>query len=887
MPKNIVAKATFIAIACSLAMSAHAVADSPRNLNVPAGDLIAALKSLATQSDVQLMYQPEQLRDFQTEGVKGEYSPQQAVAILLKGTSLHVRTDSSGAMVIVPAVAHGTGTSSGAAVDRAPTESSPAEKRSFWDRFRVAQVDPGKTSEADPERASHAPVKLEEIVVTATKREERLQDIPMSIAVIGNQDIERRGLIGMEDYLRSIPGVNQIDNGSQSNAIVIRGITTAPQFENFNAGATVASYFGETPITAATGPNTGGIDVRPVDIERIEVLRGPQGTTFGDAAIGGAVRIIPMKPSLNGFDAKAAVSFSQTGRLGSDDSMVQGVLNVPLVDDKLAVRAVGYRYDESGYYRNVGGTDPATLAKAANFGLASFVAGHEQDDVGRMVTVGGRLSALWKLTDAADLSLSYLKQKIEQDGLPQVTVGDYDQTRMPIAPQARVRGEDGEAVDTDLDLGNATFNYDLAWASLTATASWVDGGSLYATDASASFAFPLSTRGPSDFNSFTSETRLASKLDGPLQFLGGLFYQKIREEGASIGEWPGTPATSPNGTNPYSVFDFKRHIEQRAAFGEVSYRLTERLTATAGGRYFDYDKDQSTLSEGGTVPIGSGVPAVLRKGENGTTFKANLNYKITGDSLAYASWSQGFRLGRPSAAVPPALCDTNNDGVIDGSTTTVDSTSIVDSDTLNNYEIGGKAALFGNRVTLDMAVYHIDWNDIPARVAPNGSNLCRYVTNAGKATSNGVEFQASLLPTAGLRIDLGAGYTDAELSQDVPAQGWSKGDRLPGSPKFSANLAAQYDFDLAGHKAFVRADSFYTGKFYGDVLQSPLTQAGDYIKVDARAGVMIKSLSLELFARNLTNEDSFTWRGLANANSAFGYRLRPRTVGIQLGYEFR
>jgi len=158
-------------------------------------------------------------------------------------------------------------------------------------------------------------------------------------------EIERRGAVGMEDYLRSVPGVAQIDNGPRSNAVVIRGISTSPENENASSGTTVATYFGETPITGGGGYGAGGIDVRPVDIERIEVLRGPQGTAYGSASLGGALRIIPNRPQLGAFTGNVSANYSSTSGRGGDNSMLQGTLNLPVVEDKFALRAVGYRFD--------------------------------------------------------------------------------------------------------------------------------------------------------------------------------------------------------------------------------------------------------------------------------------------------------------------------------------------------------------------------------------------------------------------------------------------------------------------------------------------------------------------------------------------------------------
>lgn len=861
------------------------VSHTPRAA-VPPQSLATALQVWAGQTGWQLMYDPGVATGHKSNGAIAGLPAIEALDRILEGTGLSRRFVNDRTVSIFPI-------------------SKPSASRVYpaaYNRpMRLAEVstasDAGGDSAdgADPSGRDKSR-ELGEVIVTATKREERVEDIPVSIAVIGNQDIERRGLIGMQDYLRSIPGVNQIDRGSKDNSIVIRGITTQPDSENSLSGATVGSYFDETPITGAGGFAAGGIDVRPVDIDRIEILRGPQGTAFGSSSLGGTLRMIPTKPKLDGFSMKAQIAYSDTGGAGSDNSMIQGVVNIPVVEDTFALRAVGYRYDESGFYRNVASADPGAVARATNYGLADYVNGFTQNDVGQIISTGGRLAGLWKPTDKLNLSFNFLTQKIEQDGNPVASVGKYEQALLPVAPQGRVRGEAGDISDTNMDLVNAVLNYDLGWGTLTAAGSWVNGDSAIASDLWEGFPFPGSATYANDFESYTGETRVASQLDGRFQFLAGLYFENVKEGSLSTVDWPGDAATNPLTlfglpvTNPLLLQQVGRDRDQRAVFGEVSYDLTDKLTATVGGRFFKYDKDESSLREGGFagLPIGGGTPSDFDSDESDSSFKANVSYEPVKDALVYASWAEGFRLGKPQAGLSPGLCDQNNDGLVDNSTVSIESTQRVDSDFLENYEIGTKFALFNRRMAVDASVYHIKWDGLPITTFVTCSPI-GYTANAGAATSDGIELQASVFVADGLRVDLGGGYTKAELSEDAPGLGAQDGARLPGSPKFSANLAAQYDFNLSGHNAFVRADSVYTGKFYGDLLESPGTEAGGYTKIDARAGVAVRNLSVELFVRNLTNEDAFTWRTIivGNTNPFLGYRLRPRTVGIQLGYSFQ
>ncbi len=838
------------------------IAPSPLNL---------ALTEFAQQSGLQVVFVAEIGRDLRTAGLSGSFTPQAALNQLLANTPfaydfLNPRT------VTIRAAKGGEGkpvaeSSSGASTNGMRLADAAASQAG--DQSSTEKSGSGKTAEGP------AGTKLEEIVVTATKRrEERLQDIPASITVIGGQDIERRGLIGMEDYLRSIPGVNHMDRGND-NAIIIRGITTSPEGENFFSGNTVSMYFDETPITGAGGPGGGGIDIRPVDIERIEVLRGPQGSAFGDASLGGTLRIIPAKPKLDGFSAKLAADYSNTSGPGGDNSMIQGVVNLPIVRDRFAVRAVAYRYDESGFYRNIAGIDPATTAVADTYGIGDIVRGYVKDEAGGIVSTGGRVAASWKPTDKLDLSLTYLKQEIESDGALFANAGRYEQALIPVAAGRRVRGEVGDVNDTDVELASFVLSYDSSWATLTSVASRVDGGADWVHDLTWGAHFPISTLVLSEFRSFTTETRLASRLPGRLQFLAGVFYEKVDEDNFQSLDWSGSPATNFFGVDTIFASDLHRELDQRAVFGEVSYALTDRLIATAGGRYFRYKKNERGLSD---------------SGENDSNLKANLSYKPAKDALLYASWAQGFRLGHPAAGLPPS-CDPNNDGVIDGTSITMESTRHVDSDFLDSYEVGAKVMLFDRRMSVDTAIYHIDWEGLPVATSI-GSPNCNlgYTANLGGATSEGAELQASVFVAEGLRVDFGAGYTNAKLSRDAlglvpPAL---KGDRLPGSPKMSANLAAQYDFNIGGRPAFVRADSAYVGTFYADLKSTPGNRGGDYIRLDARAGVAIQKLSVEIYVRNLMNEDAFTWRGLIGgaSDNVFGYRMRPRTVGVQLGYNF-
>lgn len=729
---------------------------------------------------------------------------------------------------------------------------------------------------------------LEEVIVTATKRAESIQDVPISIAAITADEIDRRGLVSAEDYLRGIPGVNQTTDPVGSS-IIIRGVETSPSYQNYSSGTTVATYFGETPITNSAGlAANSNVDIKLVDIERVEVLRGPQGTAFGNSSLGGAVRTIPVAPQLSEFGGKLGVGYSSTSGYGSDNTMMQGVVNVPLIKDKLAIRATAYQFEDSGIYRNNASTDPVIQAAAAEYGAQAFA--NDEKDIGASKFTGGRIAALFQPTDELKLTLTYLTQKTEVDGNALANSGTFDQAIFQVAPEHAVRGQRGSMSDTDIDIGNITLEYDFGWASLVGTYSHIESGALNTSSYSQSSPiWPLSYLQDGTHEENSGELRLSTQFDGAWNFLVGVYAEELDDDAFYDYRWQGTDLdASPFGAAFVGDYRDLRNLKQKAAFTEISWEFLPKFTLTGGARYYDFTRRSRVVTTG---PLFGDENSGIGADASGDTFRANLSYKPTDDGLLYAAWSQGFRLGKPQPGLPPSLCDANNDGLVDGTNNvTIASTTMLESDNVDNYEIGAKFQLFDNRLIVTADVFRIDWTGVPFRVAapeqPAGCGLT-YNANAGGARSEGVEFQANLHVTPALRVDFGASTIDAALTKDAPALNALEGDRLPGSPEVNANLAVQYEFDVAGYEAFVRADSIYVGRFYGDLDESPNTEAGDYVKIDLSARVMISDFSVDLYVRNLTDRDDYSFRGTFDSGREYyGFRLRPRTVGLQLGYNF-
>lgn len=761
-----------------------------------------------------------------------------------------------------------------------------AEEPATEDVQQTGTAANARESESDNDKRKRQRGVLEEVIVTARKRTERLQDVPISIAVVSADDIDRRGLVGAADYLRGIPGVNQTDVGYGGQSIILRGLETTTFSQNFSGGTTAATYFGETPTTNSSGLLGSNVDIKLVDIERVEVLRGPQGTAFGNSSMGGAVRTIPAAPKLNRFEGRLGAGYSLTSGTGGTNYNLQAVGNLPLIDDRLAVRATAYAFSDSGIYHNRAGSDAAFQAVFAPFGVEAFAS--DDDEVGAYYSTGARVAALFKASDHLRFTLSYLTQKNETDGSPGANSGRYEQAFLRVAPGHVFRGQTGGIVDTSIDIANAVMEYDLSWADLLATYSYLEGGAENAVPVgNANLPWPISAKQFSPHRERSGEIRLATKFDGAWNFLAGLYAENQDDAYDSDWIWFGDPATnffSLAGERDLLDYVDRRDLKQKAAFTEVSWEFLPRFTLTGGVRAYDYERTTRIDTSG---PLVGGTVSSRRNDAdaNGENFRANLSYKPSDDTLLYAGWAQGFRLGRPQPEVPSGACDIDGDGLIDGTSVTIESTGHVDSDGVDNYELGGKFALRDRRLTIDAALFRMDWSDLPALVTP-GCGFS-YTANAGGARSEGIELQANFHVTDAFRVEVGGSWIDARLTKDVPVQGFKAGDRLPASPKVNANLGLQYEFDIAGHAAFVRADSIYVGPFFAVVGDSsPDTEAGDYVKLDATARVTMRNLNIDLYVRNLTNEDALTHLVSGLGNLFFGYRLRPRTIGIQLGYSF-
>ncbi len=853
---------------------ANAQAATRFSFDLPEQALAQSLNQLSNQTQTPVLFPYHLVENRKAKAIKGSYTLMEVVAVLLRNTALAASFSAKGVLVI--------------SKRNANTKKNNGDETMSMKRNILAMAVGGFLSGGVAAQESGADDSmnwlLEEVVVTATKRGvgTSIQDTAMAISALGGDTIEKRGLVGMDDYLRTLPGVNMQDRGAGQNSVVIRSVAVNPQLES----STVGVYFGEVPLADLGGAGTNGqggnYDLKLVDVERIEVLRGPQGTLYGSGSMGGTVRVLPVAPNVENLEGALKTRFSSTDG-GGNNHMIQGVVNVPLVEDTLAVRAVAYGFENSGFIDNVAASNPSSALQGA---IAAGGVARDQSEVGGDEYSGFRLTSLWTPTEELDLSLSYIRQDIDQQGQPESNLDfteDYQQERLGVGPD----GARSERLASDLTVTNLVVNYDLAWGQVSSSSSWLDYQSASDSDMSvltAAFlgsAMPYYNRGEKDVEAFTQELRLSSAFEGNIQFVAGLYFEDRESDSLQTWSWSGDSALDPApGLNFFNV-PGAESLEQQALFGEVTYAATERLELTLGARYFDYEREVESgfAAFAASAPLSSSVSV----DESDTTYKANVSFHANDDTLLYGQWAEGFRLGTglPDPN-PDTLCDPDGNGIIDE--LGIARPTQTDSDRSESFELGLKTQFMDRRLTLNAAVYRIDWVDIPIDVSPTQS--CTVQLNAGEASSEGIELEMQALLSESLRLSASASYGEATLDEDSVLG--NKGDNVPGSADFNLSVGLEYAFDLGSHPSFARLDYSYQSEYFSSVAETGQASGGEG-QLNLKAGIELDQLSVDVFINNATNAEGFTWTE-SLLSSAFGslraYQVRPRTVGLNVGYRF-
>lgn len=746
---------------------------------------------------------------------------------------------------------------------------------------------------AFPFGAAHAQdATSEEIIVTARKRSESVQDAPLSIQAFGAQQLEQLNVTSFEDYVRFTPSVSFVSQGPGQSKVVIRGIAESTGAADGGGRSSAALYLDEQPITVdAQSP-----DPRLVDIARIEVLSGPQGTLYGASSESGTIRVITNRPDTSAFSGYVEGT-ARTMEEGEGSYDLNGAINIPLAQDRFAIRITGFDARDGGFIDNVPGTtDGGTVDN-------SDVA---RNDINRAQYTGGRVAARWEIDPDWSATASYVFQETDVDGR-----SDYDPA---LGDLQAVRFFD-ETFNDEWDQTALTVEGDVGFADLVVTGAYFNRKVAYINDNTAYDQYlstlasylPLYDFGPdptgfNDGRSFddrtTIEARLSSHDESRWSWVVGLFYQEgengftlnshVTDFENSQGFANAQAALALAGADPLAPTDVyfyqvgRYEQQQYAVFGELSYDITERLTATVGGRWYHATGDgtlETQLPFGATVtaadsadnPVVNVEASQLDYSEDGFLPKLNLTYRANDDLLFYATYSEGYRLGggnrqRPFLAVP----------------------SQYNSDVLTNYEVGWKTQWDDGRFTFNGAAFFMVWDDIISDIAnpdPNGPIF--FVTvNAGQAEVKGVEMEMRWRPIHAFELGGSATVLNAELTEPSLSN-LPEGARLPVSPEFKGALFAEYRFstDLWGAEPYLRADYSYTGDSVNSIDPSVASEQKSYSLVNLQAGLDAADWTLNLFVNNVTDERAQLF---VNPNF-FDTRItpvRPREFGMTLRRSF-
>jgi iron complex outermembrane receptor protein len=730
---------------------------------------------------------------------------------------------------------------------------------------------------------------LQEIIVTAQKRAESLQTVPSAISAITGDSLAAMGAVDLTSYAREIPGLTFTDLGTGRQTLAIRGLNASL------GSATVSYYIGETPIPAEQG-NISRVQANPnlIDLDRVEVLRGPQGTLYGSSSMGGTIRLIPKEVALDQVSGYVDAGGEARGA-GSWGYNADGVLNLPLLQDKLGMRAGVWYRREDGFIDRLWGPD-APVSPTRFQG--------EQANIGRQEIKGGRFMLQFTPNDALSLTGMVYHEDRMANGL-----GDY--TGGALNPGESLRqiqlADIPEPSSNGFTLTNITAKLTLGNASITSSTSYYDSHTYVSEEGTALAAAFFGVFYPSRFDehhtdrNFTQELRIATV--NPIHGFGaiaGVYFNEDHNKQAYSYPAPGWNAlfapqgpTDPSGlfaldNNLFSAIGYGRQREL-SEFGELSYQPISQLKFTVGARHY-LIANAAYSSSSGFVQSNETITTDLGASYTGNLYKGNISYQLTDNHMLYAQYTEGFRPGFPIGPLP-SVCQTGLADIgIDSPPTKVNP----DSD--QNYEVGAKTTWLERRLQVNLALYRITWKNIQQQLfLPCGEF---FDANAGDASSRGVELEIDTRITERLSAGLSASYDRAVLSQNQPSFGAFKGDQLNNVPVQQGAVHVDYTFpDFAGIKTITRLDAQYTGSSYANYMRlpdseerDPAQRLGALTVLNARATFSKDNWTAALFVDNIC--DRIARQGVQNSLLAqIPDRPRyvpnvPRTVGVSLHWAY-
>jgi len=777
----------------------------------------------------------------------------------------------------------------------------------------LALIATAASAQDKPAAPSDQPQALETVVVTSQKRVEDARKVPLSVSAIGGEALKNNQITDITDLTRNIPNVSFSSQGGPGlSTIEIRGISSQA------GSATVGVYLDDVSLTTRNLYSQGTAEPRFFDLERVEVLRGPQGTLYGAGSMGGTLRFISKQPDLRAFTGDVTVETSETDH-GGTNYLAQGVLNVPLQQGVAALRVGVQAGHDSGYVDQV---DPQTL-KVTSKGI------NGSDWSVLKMSAKIKFSEDWALVPA----LFYQEEKTKDIDAAYLAVGGYQQYNAgkPLAPfqTSKIVREPG---DDKLTVPSLTLNGDLGFADFTGVLNGYerhfvrtqDGtdvnssyiGSLISNPTVANIVtyLPSAVYLDNKIKQTSVELRLASKdwKPGllPLTWVAGVFAAQTKTDVSDNEPVFGiNQAFTSNGVNIYdpaqwvagsgiytgaflndnSYFSARHYdTKQASVYGELTWHFSPTLRAIAGLRYL---RSTEGFERDGNFFFASGASSTtIDSKANKATPRFALSWDVDANNSLYANIAEGFRLGGANRPIPLTIAGNVSDLANLGLTA---APATFAPDSLWSYELGTKSRLAGGRATLDLAVYHIDWSNIQQDIYLPTAGF-DFETNVGKATSDGIEFDLKARATSDFTLSVGGNYSRAVFAEDVPwlgvdangVQNVRKGDPIQGVPKYSLHLGGEYRFAVASVDTVLRANGQWTGTSHGTVVRTnPDYIRPSYFTADASWTLSFEKFDLALTAKNLTNNRTALQQ--PNIQSvAEAYYLRPRTLGASVSASF-
>ncbi|MBS0419899.1 MAG: TonB-dependent receptor [Proteobacteria bacterium] len=779
-------------------------------VKIEAQPIAAALKALAAQTGLQILVFSQDAGDKLAPALNGELTADEALTAILGDSGLtYEKVDAR--------------------------------------TVAVRKKDAPAGNETD--RSSLNSPKLEEVVVTAQKRTERLQDVPVPVAVVTGNGLVASNQLRLQDFYSSVPGLVVSPGVQSGQQISIRGI--APGIGNPTVGVTVD----DVPY-GASATEEGGLtvpDIDPNDLDHVEVLRGPQGTLYGASTMGGLIKFVTVDPSTKGFAGTAQLGTNAVQNGAQPGYSVRGSVNVPVTDD-LALRASAFTRQDPGYIDN-----PVLHI----------------DGINEAQVFGGHLSTLWQPDDSLSVKLSALFQNYQGHGVGDVNInppyppplGDLQQnyvqgvgpfSRKVQAYSAIVRWKPGELEIVSIsgfNINSVHDSYDLT--------------SVFGPTTQTLFG----VTGTPDFedigtHKYTQEIRASSTLGSHLDWLVGGFYT---HEAAHFNQtiYGEDPLSGPLlGVGEWS--SLIESYEEYAAFGDLTVKLSERFDIQLGARQSHNKQTLEASGDGGLFGL---LDSHESSGDSSFTYLFTPRFRFSPNLMVYARIASGYRAGGPNNVAPGVPLT-------------------FQPDTTRNYEIGTKATALDGALAVDASLYYIDWKDIQISEAVD---VTGFVGNGGRAKSQGVELSVDSRPLPGLTVSGWISWNDAVLTEDLPpaavlaGSSGASGDRLPLSGRVSGTLSIQQSFPLwQSATGFAGASVSYVDNRLGNFAPQgiPRLNLPADAKTDLRGGIQYGDWGIDAYVNNLTNR-----RGLLNGGSGtfpdFAYVfIQPRTVGVTLKRSF-